>query len=484
VEEGRVVLNSVTRSLLFLAILAGSSLCFGQNATQKVGVSANANPSQDIQEVLSKFTVDELKEELISRGNKARYGTAHPELENINSAAIIDKINSDQKGLYNPSGADRRRDFWEIQDPTQLTVTNSTVAFVLPEHYKEDQSGLHLSGQTLGEYKHLCSGEPYFDQPVVAYCTGFVVGPDLIATAGHCIKPPNEKLDTKSVRIVFGFRRTRTANKFRVVTEIPKRDVYTIASVVDLRSDENGPDYAILRVDRQIKDHLPLPLDLEGAIVRDDELYALGFPTGLPMKLADQANVRFVSPDGYFVSNLDTFSGNSGSPVLKSGTLTVEGILIRGGPDYSARRDYCQVAYVCPVQGGCRGEDSTLLSALSEGAKEALGVKPQRSPRTETYTSPAYPSGIGGAFSPEYVLTSGETPAGYKIAHYEYSLTGDRACNQWSACVPSIEGNRVVLRFKMQGHNEWLFPPRSGDPGLQPGQAYSTAHLVVTFEPI
>ena len=474
------MLSQVARRFLSLAILAGSSLSFAQSA----GHTGTAKLSESMQQILSKFTVAELKEELISRGNKALYGSAYPELEKISSAAIIDKINADQKGLYNPKGVDRRRDFWEIQDPTQLTVTNSTVAFVLPENYKEDQNGLHLLGPTLGQFKRLCSDQAYFDQPVIAYCTGFVVGPDLIATAGHCIKPSKGQINVKDVRIVFGFRRTRSATKLRVVTEIPKRDVYTISNVVDLQKDDNGPDYAIIRVDRKIKDHLPLPIDLDGGVKQDDEMYALGFPTGLPMKLADQANVRFVSGDGYFVSNLDTFSGNSGSPVLKSGTLTVEGILVRGGTDYTARRDYCQVAYICPEEQGCRGEDATLLSSLSDTAKEALGVKPHRPPKTETFTSPEYPSGIGAGFSPDYILTSGATPAGYKIAHYEYSLTGDRACNQWSVCTATVEGNRVVLRFKMQGHSEWLFPSQSGGPGLAPGQAKSTAHLIVTYEPI
>ena len=418
---------------------------------------------------------------MISRGNKSLYGSTHSDLEQISSSAIIDKINNDEKGLYDPKGLDRRRDFWEIQDPTQLAVTNSVVALVAPTHYVENADGLHLTGQSLGEFKHLCSDQIYFDQPVAAFCSGFVVGPDLIVTAGHCVESPSA---LPGIRIVFGYRRIRTAKTFRIQTEIPKRDVYKILQIVEKKRNDNGADYALVKVDRKIKDHLPLPLDFDDPVVENDELYAIGFPTGLPMKLADQAFVRSVSPDGYFISNLDTFSGNSGSPVLRAHSLEVVGILVRGGTDYTAKRDYCQVAFVCPEQQGCRGEDSTLVGALSDSAKETLGAKPPRPPFTATFDSPDYSSGIGANSSPQYTLTSSPTPPGFKVAHFEYSLSGDRACNQWSVCSAAVEGDRVVLHFSMQGHSEWLFPPHSGGPGLAPGQAKSAGHLVVTYQPI
>ena len=461
-------------------VLFGQSPNMQQSAGQSTQQAQAAQAAKHDEEVLNKYSIEQLKAELISRGNKSLYGSTHSDLEKISSSAIIEKINNDQKGLYNPKGLDRRRDFWEIQDPTQLAVTNSVVALVAPTHYAENADGLHLTGPSLGEFKHLCSDQVYFDQPVAAFCSGFVVGPDLIVTAGHCVESP---VALPGIRIVFGYRRTRTARKFQIQTDIPKRDVYKISQIVEKKRNDNGSDYALVKVDRKIRDHLPLPLDFDDPVVENDELYAIGFPTGLPMKLADQAFVRSVSPDGYFVSNLDTFSGNSGSPVLRAHSLEVVGILVRGGTDYTAKRDYCQVAFVCPEEQGCRGEDSTLVSALSDTAKETLGAKPPRSPYTATFDSPEYPSGIGSNSSPQYTLTSSPTPPGFKIAHFEYSLSGDRACNQWSTCSAAIEGDRVVLHFSMQGHSEWLFPPHGG-PGLRPGQAKSAGHLVVTYQPI
>jgi len=468
--------------LPMIACIIGSAGMSAVNA-QEVGPpsqSAISNKSQaQVQEVLNKYSIEDLKEILISRGNKAIYNAIHPELQDVSSAAVVDNIINRQKSIYGSNGTDRRRDFWEIQDPKQLTVANSVAALISPSHYREVSTGLVLSGKSLGEEMKLCSDQIYFEQPVIAYCTGFVVGSDLIATAGHCTKT-----DMSGVRIVFGYRRVRTSDKSQTTTEIPKRDVFRVIEVVSRKVEEKGVDYAILRVDRAIKDHLPLPLENDNPVKLGEQLYVLGFPSGLPMKLADQGVVREVSKDGYFVSNLDTFGGNSGSPVLRTDSLTVEGILVRGDTDYQ-KRDYCNVAFVCPTETGCRGEEATLIGNVSGIVGNTTKAAQPRFPITKVFSSPIVASGVGADFSQEYRVTSEPAPAGYKIAHFEYSLTGDRTCNRWSTCKSVIEGDRVVFRFTLQGHSEWLgiFSRQSGGPGLQPGQAASQGHLVVTYAP-
>ena len=67
----------------------------------------------------------------------------------------------------------------------------------------------------------------------------------------------------------------------------------------------------------------PLALDLNGKAAKDTLVYALGYPTGLPLKLAGNATVQSVSGTAYFTANLDTFAGNSGSPVFNFATNRV-----------------------------------------------------------------------------------------------------------------------------------------------------------------
>ena len=90
-------------------------------------------------------------------------------------------------------------------------------------------------------------------------------------------------------------------------------------------------------------------------------MVVIGHPTGIPTKISDGAKVRMLATK-YFVANLDTYGGNSGSAVLNAQSGEVEGILVRGENDYvpAEGRD-CQVSNHCTNEG-CRGEDVTYIT--------------------------------------------------------------------------------------------------------------------------
>jgi hypothetical protein len=66
--------------------------------------------------------------------------------------------------------------------------------------------------------------------------------------------------------------------------------------------------------------------------------------------------------NGFFIANLDTYGGNSGSAVFNEKTGEVEGILVRGETDFIYKGS-CRVSNVC-TDTGCRGEDVTRMSEL------------------------------------------------------------------------------------------------------------------------
>jgi hypothetical protein len=73
--------------------------------------------------------------------------------------------------------------------------------------------------------------------------------------------------------------------------------------------------------------------------------------------------VRDNTPVPFFAANLDTYGGNSGSPVFNATSGTVEGILVRGENDFVSNGS-CYVSLVCPTTG-CRGEDVTRSTVWS-----------------------------------------------------------------------------------------------------------------------
>jgi V8-like Glu-specific endopeptidase len=82
----------------------------------------------------------------------------------------------------------------------------------------------------------------------------------------------------------------------------------------------------------------------------------MGFPLGLPLKVTLNGTVREVFAD-YFQANLNSYSGNSGSPVFDINSGSVAGILVRGENDFEwNENDRCMQSKFCPM-GECRGED-------------------------------------------------------------------------------------------------------------------------------
>jgi V8-like Glu-specific endopeptidase len=61
----------------------------------------------------------------------------------------------------------------------------------------------------------------------------------------------------------------------------------------------------------------------------DQPVYVLGHPAGLPLKYAPGSWVSDVE-ESYFTTDLDIYSGNSGSPVFDSETHQVIGMVVRG----------------------------------------------------------------------------------------------------------------------------------------------------------
>jgi V8-like Glu-specific endopeptidase len=450
-------------SLLSILIVWGCSQ--SEKSAAPVGTVKNQN------DVLDKYPLEKLTDVLKNRSNKSAYVNEPTELKDIPTGTVAQHIIMRQKGVY---GSDRRKEFFDIQDANAVQAANSVAAIVPSSTFQQTNKGLQISQTTFGDAYHLCSDQAYYSEPVAPGCTAFVVKDDIVATAGHCVGM------LASSRIVFGFRAEKQDGQVHYNTLIPESQVYRAVQVVAQKEESAGVDFALVKVDRPMVDHPPLKLHTNGDVSIGNFVYVIGYPSGLPLKLADGAVVSDVAVNGYFVSNLDTFGGNSGSPVLNPASNLVEGILVRGGTDFRTVGT-CQQAFTCPKNpdgtSDCSGEASTLMSRVSSALDTLNSQNTKSIPATmsivKTFRSGERLSGSGANFSSVYELESEPPPPGYKIGSFVYSLSGDRACNAWSTCSASADGNKVVFRFSLQGHNEW--PP--------PGQAKSEGFLTVTYAP-
>jgi hypothetical protein len=141
---------------------------------------------------------------------------------------------------------------------------------------------------------------------------------------------------------------------------IPNADIFVGASVIGRQLTNDASDFCLVRLNRPAQVKRVVEVRRAGKVADKAALYVIGHPSGLPAKFADGANVRANSNAAFFSANLDTYGGNSGSPIFNSATHVVEGILVRGSTDF-VPMGACMVSAVCSTNG-CEGEDCTRVS--------------------------------------------------------------------------------------------------------------------------
>lgn len=272
----------------------------------------------------------------------------------ILSTLLLLSINAfaSQKVIY---GDDNRLDWYESSNATYRDLALSTAGMINKTNLIKKDDYYTVSGVTL-RGRGMCANERFASQITAASCSGFLVGEDLLVTAGHCIKTAK---DCSKYAWVFDYRLKFKGDKANTV----KLDsVYNCKEIVEQKLESfSKNDYALIRLDRKVIGKIPLEYRKEGKINKGESLVVIGHPTGLPTKIADGAKVRSKKRK-YFKANLDTYGGNSGSAVFNAKTGLVEGILVRGATDYVSR-DGCRQSNRIGDNAG-RGEDVTFITNI------------------------------------------------------------------------------------------------------------------------
>jgi len=254
-------------------------------------------------------------------------------------------------------GDDSRVDVVDSNNREFVRLSIATAARIDHSVIRIDGDRAFLQGSALVE-RGYCADDRFSLQIGAADCSGFLVGEDLLVTAGHCM---NSKLDCTDFSWVFDYKADHNGK----VDFVMVANIYNCAEVIEQKLDPiTKEDYALIRLDRKVSDRYPLEYRKTGQIENFESLVIIGHPSGLPTKIADNANVRTNDNEFYFVANLDSFGGNSGSAVFNARTGVVGGVLVRGEDDYNYDRyNACYRINTCR-DDGCRGEDVTRITRI------------------------------------------------------------------------------------------------------------------------
>lgn len=254
-------------------------------------------------------------------------------------------------------GKDDRQDLFEITDRVIIDQTESTATFSLRGLINPRPDGdYNVAPAPLGRSLNLCPGTRFADQPSIGACSATLISPKHLLTAGHCM--PDQKR-CEEIYLVFGFHVYAPGEYMKLA---PAKDVYRCKTLLTRNQDSNL-DFALMELDREVSDRRPVTLGISEKVTKGQKVRMIGYPDGIPSKVVSGATVRS-SSHLKFVSNVDAFSGNSGSALFSETSGNMIGILFQGNPDYIYNnRLGCRELNVCK-DSGCRGEDSSHISSI------------------------------------------------------------------------------------------------------------------------
>lgn len=244
------------------------------------------------------------------------------------------------KGVY---GVDNRKDWKDVKEESLKLWAKATVA-LLPKSLGGNLT--EIFGDTLEQAFNVCKDEPFAKQPTFAFCSGFLVGKDIVVTAGHCITSQN---DCNTTEFVFDYAIEDNNTLFPRVSQ---QKIYSCKKIIGHESGGTR-DYAIVQLDRPVEDRKFLPIRRQGSAQVGSPLVMIGHPSGLPSKIARGG--RVLGYNQWMVTDLDAFAGNSGSLVMNETTGLVEGILVSGDGDYTLTNQHCYTTKKCSPST-CTGE--------------------------------------------------------------------------------------------------------------------------------
>lgn len=267
----------------------------------------------------------------------------------------------------------------------QAELARSTAVAVLSSNVEIVNGRLVLDTNPLSDF--VCKEERFSADPSLSYaCTGFLVAPDLIATAGHCmVNTGVSEHETDAYCEAFSWLFDYSANSDGITptTILDPAKHYRCKEVVYAIKEETAPfrDFALVQLERPVLDRKPLKL-AAGDVLDNTSLSMIGYPLGAPAKLSPNAKILLNNKSRQsFVTNLDAFEGNSGSPVFNA-KQEVVGILIAGTPSnsyYTDAKKGCDVYNRCDENGNnCSlpDLDTSVFPGFQQTGSEVQRISP------------------------------------------------------------------------------------------------------------
>ncbi|MEM6814182.1 MAG: serine protease [Bacteroidota bacterium] len=248
----------------------------------------------------------------------------------------------------------------------QNVILNSfgVLGIVSSNQLTKNNSGFSALNTTTMEQRYaVCPDEPFKDQPVLCFGTSFLVHGDIVITARHNL----DIVPLKEMMFIIGYKVLLESGAPNL--SFKNKDVYSAVKTIGSEKLDQL-DLVLVKLDRKVESAPPLIIEKSFEITDRESIYALGHPVGLPIKYITNASVKSKENELIYYTTLDTFKGNSGSPVFNRSTHNVVGVLVEGGVDFKYNGN-CYSANLCGERG-CIGEKVVNISLLETEIQQLI----------------------------------------------------------------------------------------------------------------
>src|SRR6266550_8655568 len=167
------------------------------------GAAMKTNPEWTADEIIAELKRRERHGTAARAVDKQRdigMTTRFSDMSQLSTAELARMAQDRQRVVY---GVDNRQDLYKVTNIKVRKAAQAVVALVEKRDLVADGHGSwRLKTTKYQEDYKLCSSEAFSSQPLGCFCSGFLVRPDVVATAGHCVK---SDADLAHGRFVFGF---------------------------------------------------------------------------------------------------------------------------------------------------------------------------------------------------------------------------------------------------------------------------------------